>query len=577
MSHFVPNKRKTVFWSVTALLILFLSGLPSLTRLAKPFGDFSKIIEVTYREDGLYKFPKGRNTNLKNTQLLDPVTFESLKNQLQIVKLISKKGRLAEISENQVGKIIPLDKNKKKISRLLINSEGEIFVLDNRGTIITPKIITFNADYFSEPQLFSKQHRLTVQLRNAGKHVVLRRINELRPEVVVKTARKKVYLVKLKSPSGYQVTTNQNIIYLPLVARDTSGVGQRPSASPTPKPSASPSPRPTASGTPSPKPTRTVSPNPTASATPRPTQTVSPQPTESETSTPQPTLSASPRPTETGTPVPVVCGNGLIERGEVCDLGSNNGKCLAGSRCFNQCQGSEECAECGNGFVEGMEACDPPGVGTCSLDCLSNRCGNGSCEGPRETVSTCAVDCATTLCGNGLIDRGEVCDLGSNNGKCVAGSRCFNQCQGSEECTECGNGFVEGMEACDPPGAGTCSLDCLSNRCGNGSCESPRETVSTCAVDCATPVCGNGSIERGEVCDLGSNNGKCVAGSRCFNQCQGSEECTECGNGFVEGMEACDPPGAGTCSLDCLSNRCGNGSCESPRETVSTCAVDCAR
>jgi fibro-slime domain-containing protein len=105
-----------------------------------------------------------------------------------------------------------------------------------------------------------------------------------------------------------------------------------------------------------------------------------------------------------------VCGDGIVTRGEACDLGA---------------------------------AKNTGAYGTCNPDCtLPPRCGDGVVQNPPEqcddgvNLSTygmttgCAPGCRTPpYCGDGNVDSsyGEGCDLGANNGQ--PGQPCDSNCQ----------------------------------------------------------------------------------------------------------------------------------------------------
>ncbi len=63
---------------------------------------------------------------------------------------------------------------------------------------------------------------------------------------------------------------------------------------------------------------------------------------------------------------------------------------------------------CGNGIIEAGEDCDLPNkTGNCGLDCLFiNKINTGS------NASPSAVSTSTSICGNGMVGIGEDCDLG---------------------------------------------------------------------------------------------------------------------------------------------------------------------
>src|SRR3989344_5094388 len=139
-----------------------------------------------------------------------------------------------------------------------------------------------------------------------------------------------------------------------------------------------------------------------------------------------------------------LCGNNVIETGEVCD-----GTSLAGQSCTTR------------GFTGGTISC--------SVDCLSFNTNL----------------CTTTLCGNNVVETGEVCDGSSLAGQscstrgftggtisCSVDCRSFN----TNLCTTtlCGNNVVETGEVCDDGNTitelscsyGTASCSGCSSNCG---------------------------------------------------------------------------------------------------------------
>ena len=100
---------------------------------------------------------------------------------------------------------------------------------------------------------------------------------------------------------------------------------------------------------------------------------------------------------------PVVCGNGLVERGEACDKGITAG--FPGA-CFATCENSESCTRViATGSVE-----------NCSRRCSAFRnlaCASGDGCCPVGCSFRTDLDCAP-ICGNGVVEDGETCDPATN-------------------------------------------------------------------------------------------------------------------------------------------------------------------
>jgi subtilisin family serine protease len=135
-----------------------------------------------------------------------------------------------------------------------------------------------------------------------------------------------------------------------------------------------------------------------------------------------------------------LCGNRIIERGELCDDTNLGGQtCLSRGfdkgvlSCAKDCKTfiTALCAKCGNGVVESGEVCDdgPKNgyTGYCNKTCSAKSSGGSA------------------VCGNAIIETGETCDDGVKNG---LPNFCNKTCTG-KTATICGNGVVEGAEACD--------------------------------------------------------------------------------------------------------------------------------
>ena len=285
-----------------------------------------------------------------------------------------------------------------------------------------------------------------------------------------------------------------------------------------------------------------------------------------------------------------LCGNGVVDPGEDCDDGVNNGgpghscsttchwACLNANYCTDMepCNGEETCADhvclagtylpdgatcgtgkiclnatctvgvCGDGFTTAHEECDDanqvPGDGCengCKYSCLST-----------DTTRNCTP---TDVCaGQGTCNDGtHTCTPGTklpDNTTCPTGF-CKN---GMCTMATCGNGTMEPGEQCDDGALnGTAGDGCKTN-CMY-ACVNP-------ATDCgAAPACEKETCSMTHVCqavaDATKNGMSCGAGGLVCNNGSCAVASAVCGNGIVEMGEQCDfgmanGPGAG-CELNC--------------------------
>ena len=115
---------------------------------------------------------------------------------------------------------------------------------------------------------------------------------------------------------------------------------------------------------------------------------------------------------------PALCGNGVLEPGEICD-----------GNCATSCNDGDPCTA--DGLVGSAESCDAVCSHTPIEDCGDN-CGNSDCE-PDESCSTCSEDCGECpSCEDGIQNQGEAgTDCG---GPCPA---CTPLCaSGDESCPD---------------------------------------------------------------------------------------------------------------------------------------------
>jgi cysteine-rich repeat protein len=187
-----------------------------------------------------------------------------------------------------------------------------------------------------------------------------------------------------------------------------------------------------------------------------------------------------------------VCGNGVVEPGEVCDKTIPAG--MAGA-CPTACDDGQVCT---TNTLSNAGTCQA----ACSFTPITNPMnGDGCC--PSGANSTNDTDCVVA-CGNGIYEPpSETCDKAIPAG--MAGA-CPTMCDDGVACTSnvLGN-------------PGTCQAVCVyqpitSPANGDGCC--PTGANANNDNDCM-PMCGNGVTEMGEQCDDGNTNNT----DACANNC----------------------------------------------------------
>ena len=244
-----------------------------------------------------------------------------------------------------------------------------------------------------------------------------------------------------------------------------------------------------------------------------------------------------------------VCGNGVLEPGETCDITIPTGP----GSCPTTCEDNDDCTE--DILFDGS---------TCDARCVHNTQtlfvdSDGCCPvGGNNNIDN---DCPVT-CGNGAVETGEVCDTGIPAGTPGA---CPTTCDDTIPCT-----------ADTVNNAGTCQDTCthvVIDTCvhGDGCC--PSGCLLSEDNDC-TVVCGDGVFEpaEGELCDTGiaaGQPGSCPV----LGDCNDLDTCTDdslAGEGSCQAQCANVPVacanGDGCCSPQCNSTNdddcsviCGNG------------------
>ena len=216
---------------------------------------------------------------------------------------------------------------------------------------------------------------------------------------------------------------------------------------------------------------------------------------------------------------PAICGDGVVDRGELCDDGEDNGPARP-----------------------------------CTPECAVNVCGDGHVLDPNKNCDDgnhvdddlCRNDCTlAATCGNKKIDDGETCDDGNHvdTDTCIACKK-----------AACGDGFVQAnVESCD-----------------DGS------ESAACNADCSLAQCGDSklNVSAGELCDLGPKNG--VYASGCADDCGSAG--AYCGDGVVDlPDEKCDPKQPidfATCAANCQSMQCADGRGNCDDDFATGCEID---
>lgn len=111
-----------------------------------------------------------------------------------------------------------------------------------------------------------------------------------------------------------------------------------------------------------------------------------------------------------------VCGNGIVDDGEACDVGEDAPEECPYEESCTLCVDCEEVAGaarvCGDGVVDadGGEECDQDGISSCTE--LGYDSGDMSCT---PACLWDVDDCVGTFCGDGVVQADEVCEPGDTD------------------------------------------------------------------------------------------------------------------------------------------------------------------
>lgn len=281
----------------------------------------------------------------------------------------------------------------------------------------------------------------------------------------------------------------------------------------------------------------------------------------------------------------ILCGNGEIDEGEICDPGIDAG--MEGA-CPTSCDqiSNDSCAPV---VLEGVP-------GRCNVQCIQQQiseCGLDDSCCPFGCDENDDSDCSSeALCGNGRLDDGEQCDpniLSGRPGACECPDQFLGECSQRVENVDPSNCSItcdeEPIEACID-GDGCCPAGCDARRdddcgdiCGDGIVGGTETCDGNCPSDCddgldCTQDTRRGSDSQCNVsCDYDPIN-VCSGGDGCCpNGCDASNDsdCSAtCGDGIVDPDETCD----GNCPASCDDgNAC---TADTLSGSAATCSSQCA-
>lgn len=261
--------------------------------------------------------------------------------------------------------------------------------------------------------------------------------------------------------------------------------------------------------------------------------------------------------TGTSTSGTSACGNGVVNAGEVCDQGGDNGP--SPLQCSTSCRWNA-INVCGNGLREGIEQCDDGNTldnDSCTKYCRTGGvCGNAvrdpgeECDdGANVDNDACTAQCRNARCGDMIVHAGvEQCDDGNTQNGDGCSSTCQVQAVTGTQSGTCGDWRFDAGEQCEGFGGVRTPLPNNASMCCTATCR-----IEACGGTTA-PRCGDGIPQTGEECDDGNQTNT----DGCTTQCRNAR----CGDGYRQGAEQCDD-----------GNQVNNDACSNSCTTVSTASA----